>query len=364
MKLKIKLLIIFLVIIGMAGIFYNPHTHAQTWKFAVISDTHDNDKAYTTTGVTPYLEPIIHDIAEEKPDMVFETGDLIVGALTQPTSPVYKKYDVQYAALLKTMEPLKKANIPLYVIRGNHDYGAANEEPELEKVYSKIFASQMPQNGPADAKSLSYSFVHNKVKFIMLDQYVNATNKDVTLPMNWLQTELENSQGVEHIFVMGHSPAYSPTNEKKRHFNLYDQPALRDQFWDLLVKNNVTAYICGHKHIYFRGNVRGVEQMSAGNLGSALSYTPENADKNLTDLFPTNPVPAENNRPGYIIFTVDSKNNTVTANEYCLDANNNKYLYDTYQFTFQRNKPTALSPITTSNVISNGPNNVCIFYFR
>ncbi|MBU2703550.1 putative phosphodiesterase [Sporomusaceae bacterium BoRhaA] len=330
---KMKLFIIpMIILLGMTGMLNI--THAQTWKFAVISDTHDNDKTHTTTGVTPYLAPIINDIVEEKPDMVMETGDLIVGALTEPTSPVYKKYAVQYAAFQKAVEPLKNANVPLFVIRGNHDYGAANEEADLQKVYLEKFANRMPQNGPADAKGLSYSFVHNKVKFIMVDQYVHATNKDATLPMDWLKTELENKQGVDHIFVMGHSPAYSPTNEKKRHFNLYDQPALRDQFWDLLVKNNVTAYISGHKHVYFRGNVKGVEQIGAGNLGSALSYNPETADKNLTNLFPTTSVSREDNRPGYIIFTVDSDKNTITANEYCLDTDNNKYLYDTYQFTF------------------------------
>lgn len=331
-SMKIKVIIMAIVTIwSMTGMFHI--SHAQTWKFAVISDTHDNDKANTSTGVTPYLAPIIHYIAEEKPDMVLATGDLITGALTEPTSPVFKKYDVQYAAFLKAVEPLKQANIPLYVIRGNHDYGEDNGDEDLQTVYTQTFANQMPQNGPVDAKGLSYSFVHKNIKFIMVDQYVNATNKEPTLPMDWLKAELESNKA-DHLFVLGHSPAYALTNEKKHHFNLYDQRALRDDFWQLLIDNKVTAYICGHKHVYARGNVHGVEQICVGNLGSALSYNPDQVDKSITDLFPTNSIAAKDNRPGYIIFTVDSKKKTITANEYCLDANNGKYLYDTYQFTF------------------------------
>ena len=330
---KINLFILPIVIILSMMVMINI-TYAQTWKFAVISDTHDADKDNTATGVTAYLSPIIKFIIEEKPDMVLETGDLITGTLTKPTSPVYTKYEDQYAAFQKLVEPLNKANIPLFVIRGNHDYGKKNGDLDIQQAYQAAFAHNMPQNGPEDEKGLSYSFVHKKIKFIMVDQYINASYDNITLPLDWLEKELENKQNAEHVFVFGHSPAYSPADEKRRHFNLYDQPDLRDQFWGMLVKNNVTAYICGHKHIYFRGNVNGVEQICAGNLGDAMGYNSDKVDNNLADVFPEKSVAVTDNRPGYIIFTVDTNKNTITANEYCLDANSNKYLYDTYQFNF------------------------------
>jgi len=332
-KLRGIIIIPILILLAVTALFYNTAS-SQTWKFAVISDTHDDDKDHTATGVTPYLAPIIHCIVEEKPDMVFETGDLIVGALTSQASPVYKKYDVQYENYQQAVKPLKEANIPLFVIRGNHDYGEAEGDADLAKAYKETFAEQMPQNGPADAKGLTYSVTHKKIKFIMLDQYVQTQNRSVSLPMDWLKAELENQQGIDHVFVMGHSPAYAPNKEERVHFNLYDQPVLRDQFWNLLADHHVTAYICGHKHVYFRGNVRGVEQIDTGNLGSALNYKPKNVDKTLMDIFPATDVTVKKNRPGYVIFTVDSAKKTITANEYSLDENNNKYLYDTYQFTF------------------------------
>jgi len=307
--------------------------YAQTWKFAMISDTHDNDMLNTKTGVTSYLPPIINYIIAEHPDFVLQTGDLITGALTQKSSPVCGKDDAQYAYYNQATAPLVRGNIPVYVIRGNHDYGYRNEDPVVTKAYLDTSARAMPQNGPPNEKGLSYSFVHKKIKFIMLDQYVNSSNGTVTLPMDWLKNELSIKQGAENIFVMGHSPAYSPDNTASNNggqYNLFDQPTLRDQFWKLLTDNHVTAYVSGHEHLYFRGQVNGLPQLVIGNLGSIMSYNPATVDSRMTNVFPTTPVPSAQGRPGYIIFTVDDSKKSITANEYLLDANNHKYLYDTY----------------------------------
>jgi len=306
---------------------------AKTWKFAMISDTHDNDMLHTQTGVTAYLPPIISYIVAEHPDFVLQTGDLITGAQTLITSPAYKKFDMQYADFKQVTAPLVQANIPLFVIRGNHDYGLHNGDQALAQAYTANIANGMPQNGPPDAKGLSYSFIHNKIKFIMIDQFVNAANGIVTLPMDWITNELRNSQGAEHIFVMGHSPVFTPdttASNKVAQFNLFDQATLQNQFWQLLTDNHVTAYVSGHEHLYFRGQANGIPQIVIGNLGCISSYNPANVDSRLTNVFPTSPVPNTQGRPGYIIFTVGGSKNSITATEYWLDQNNDKYVYDTY----------------------------------
>lgn len=311
-----------------------PHpASAQTWTFAMISDTHDSDMVHTKTGVTAYLTPIISYIVEEHPDFVLQTGDLITGAQTLPTSSAYKKYDMQYANYKQVTAPLVRANIPLFVVRGNHDYGLHNEDSELTKAYMADIAGAMPQNGPPDSKGLSYSFVHKKTKFIMIDQYVNTSSGIVTLPMDWIKNELENSQGADNIFVMGHSPAFTPdttASSKIAQFNLFDQSTLRDQFWQLLVDHHVTAYVSGHEHLYFRSQESGVPQIVIGDLGIISSYNPATVDSRLTNVFPTTPVPQSEGRPGYSIFTVVDSQNSITATEYWLDQNNDKYVYDTY----------------------------------
>ncbi len=306
---------------------------ASVWKFAMISDTHDANMQSTQTGVTAYLPPIISYIVNEHPDFVLQTGDLITGAQTLPTSPAYKQFDMQYATYKKVTAPLAQANIPLYVIRGNHDFGLHNGEPALAQAYMADIAITMPQNGPPAAKGLSYSFMHNNAKFIMIDQFVNTASGIVTLPMDWIKSELQNNQGAHHIFVMGHSPVYSPdttSSSKVAQFNLFDQPSLQSQFWQLLTDNHVTAYISGHEHLYFRGRVNGIPQIVIGDLGCVSNYNPATVDSRLTNVFPTTAVPSTQDRPGYIIFTVDDGKHSITATEYWLDQTNNKYVYDTF----------------------------------
>ena len=306
---------------------------ASVWKFAMISDTHDADMQHTQTGVTAYLPPIISYIVAEHPDFVLQTGDLITGAQTLPTSPAYKKFDMQYTNYKNVTAPLAQANIPLYVIRGNHDFGLHDGEQALSQAYLAAIAGAMPQNGPPAAKGLSYSFIHNNAKFIMLDQFVNTSSGIVTLPMDWIKAELQNKQGARHIFVMGHSPVFSPdttASSKIAQFNLFDQSSLQSQFWQLLIDNHVTAYISGHEHLYFRGQANGIPQIVIGNLGCISSYTPTTVDSRLTNVFPTTPVPNTQGRPGYIVFTVDNGKNSITATEYWLDQNNKKYVYDSF----------------------------------
>jgi predicted phosphodiesterase len=309
---------------------------SHIWKFAMISDTHDADMQHTTTGVTAYLPPIINYIVAERPDFVLQTGDLITGAQTMPTSSAYKKFDVQYANYKQVTAPLAQANIPLYVVRGNHDFGLYNGEQALSQAYMADIAVAMPQNGPPAAKGLSYSFIHNNAKFIMIDQFVNTSSGIVTLPMDWIKSELQNNQGARHIFVMGHSPVYTPdttASSKMAQYNLFDQSSLQSQFWQLLTDNHATAYISGHEHLYFRGRANGIPQIVIGNLGCISSYNPATVDSRLTNVFPTTPVPNTQGRPGYMILTVDDGKNSITATEYCLDQNNNKYVYDAFVLT-------------------------------
>lgn len=167
----------------------------------------------------------------------------------------------------------------------------------------------------------------------MIDQFVNTSNGIVTLPMDWIKSELQNNQGARQIFVMGHSPVYSPdttASSKIAQFNLFDQSSLQSQFWQLLIDNHVTAYISGHEHLYFRGRANGLPQIVIGNLGCISSYNPATVDSRLTNVFPTTPVPNTQGRPGYIIFTVDDGKHLITATEYWLDQNNKKYIYDAF----------------------------------
>ena len=55
-------------------------------------------------------------------------------------------------------------------------------------------------------------------------------------------------------------------------------PEARDAFWETLQKNNVTAYICSHQHLYNSSKHGGVWQIISGGAGAPLK-------KNYDDAF-------------------------------------------------------------------------------
>ncbi|MEI6285262.1 MAG: metallophosphoesterase [Bacillota bacterium] len=314
------LAVVVLVVISLATM---PQCDAKSWSFALISDTHDCEKVNTLTGVTPALPPILRFIVSQKPDFVIETGDLITGVLTKSTSPVYEKYSKQYANYMATVAILAENNIPLYVIRGNHDYGKDNRDPNCYYAYMNIVANKMPLTGPEAEKGLTYSFVHNGAKFILADQFVNGKDRMPTLNIDWIKTEVNSGKNEKYLFVFGHSPMYTPDDmESKHHWNMFQQQSLRDELWKTLVNaGNVVAYISGHKHLYCRGVVEGIPQLVIGDLGTLESFNPKDADKIITDLSPQASVASADNHPGCMIITIND-NNTITAAEYWLYGNN------------------------------------------
>jgi hypothetical protein len=187
---------------------------------------------------------------------------------------------------------------------------------EAESAVARLFSLIYPGDFTSAYLALAYGIDPTPVKAI-----------------DRLKNELQNKQGAEHVFVMGHSPAFTPdttASTKIAQFNLFDQISLRDQFWKLLTDNHVTAYVSGHEHLYFRGKVAGLPQIVIGNLGCNSSYNPATVDSRMTSVFPTVPVPQAACRPGYSIFTVDGSKNSIAATVYWLDDKNNKYVYDTY----------------------------------
>jgi predicted MPP superfamily phosphohydrolase len=92
-----------------------------SWRFAVVSDT-QADRSEKNKGLCinePLLCAIAADIAREKPDFIFVSGDLVNGWFKNSGID----YATQYSAWKRAMAPVYKAGIKVYTIRGNHDDG-------------------------------------------------------------------------------------------------------------------------------------------------------------------------------------------------------------------------------------------------
>ena len=148
-----------------------------------------------------------------------------------------------------------------YPVVGNHEA----ETPE-DMTWLRAFNPggdsllNVVNTGPLNGVETSFSFDYGDSHFTVINEYYDeegdtATVGDVPDALyNWLDADLDaNTKPI--VFVIGHEPAYpQPDAESGRARHMDDSlnqfETNRDRFWQLLVANGVTAYICGHTHNY------------------------------------------------------------------------------------------------------------------
>lgn len=162
-----------------------------------------------------------------------------------------------------------------YPVAGNHE-----TETPADMTWLRAFnpgGDALPNvvnPGPAGGVETSYSFDYGDVHFTVINEYYDedgdtATVGDVPDALyDWLAADLD-ATAKPIKFVVGHEPAYPrPDAESGRERHMDDSlnmfPANRDRFWQLLVDQGVTAYICGHTHNYSTFLTGGVWQIDVG----------------------------------------------------------------------------------------------------
>ncbi len=193
----------------------------QVWKFLVYGDSRGTSAGDPVN--TNVLKEIVVATTNEKPAFVLFVGDL-----------VYSGSAATFAVWTNIMAPVYRAGIPVYPILGNHDSGGAS-------IFTNIFSSTLPHNGPAGEVCRTYYFVYSNSLVIGLDNYVTAHRVNQT----WLDGVLASNY-MPHVFVFGHEPAF-----KMSHTDcLDDYPADRDNFWNSISNAGARMYFCGHDHFY------------------------------------------------------------------------------------------------------------------
>lgn len=291
----------------------------KPWTFVVMGDTRDK-VVNTATGISPDLPKLAAAIAAENPDFVLHTGDLTNGYYTSPSSPVHGKYREMFRNWKAAVRPIYDYTTGkgsfIYLVRGNHEDGKYDTEPELAKAYEDEFAGLMPQNGPAHEKGLTYMVTHKGVRVFALDGYHETKLKVIRGYVNqgWLNGQLEKELAL-FTFAFTHTPAYRVGDYHESPFpNLYSHPEKRDELWNSLKRSGTVAYFCGHIHFYCRGTINGIEQLVVGNGGAdTVSYNPGLVDPLVKLHYPASAVAAAQIETGYLLMTVDEQAGTVTG---------------------------------------------------
>jgi predicted phosphodiesterase len=216
-------------------------TLAEDIRFAVIADHRNN-----FTG----LEKALDFIDSQNVDFIIVPGDF------DPTDNSYVNY---YSVHGYTVGPEHLSNNQeIYFVLGNHD-----GPPSGEAYFQNNIAPHYPANGPGSAPAGTlFSFDRGDSHFVVTNQYWNYSSGGYTPEqLDWIAQDLAASQKPIK-FVIGHEPAFP----QFRHVgdSLDIDPQMRDDFWQILSDNNVTAYLCGHTHYIYSDLVDGVYQLDAG----------------------------------------------------------------------------------------------------
>jgi len=231
---------------------------AERWRFIMTCDSRGD----VVSGVNEQiLSEIAHETVRQDVDFIIYPGDLVYGARLKPSH-----FESNLWRWIQAMRPVYDAGIPVYVCRGNHEVGdmwdaEPNQLPNPKDNYSlrwlhvfgnpELSDQKLPDNGPANARHMSYSVAHKNALVIAVDQYGGIKHKLAhQVDQAWLDSQLKSNTR-PHVFVFGHEPAFRLVHPDC----LDDYPAQRDRFWYSLQSAGVRMYFCGHDHFYNHARV-------------------------------------------------------------------------------------------------------------
>ncbi len=262
---------------------------SQKWKFMVFGDTRGTGSSDQVN--TNALAELARETTNQHPAFLLVPGDL-----------VYSGSLAAFQGWSNIMAPVYQAGIPVYPVRGNHDIATPG-------AYGSFFGPNLPQNGPASERGLTYAVFYSNALVLAMDNYVAAHQVNT----NWLVAVLQTNPCL-HVFAMAHEPAF-----KANHTDcLDDVPAARDAFWRLLGNAACRAYFCGHDHFYDHTRLDDqdgdasddVHQFIVGTGGAPFS-TGATYDGVNDGWIPTR-VLHEDNLYGYVMVEIDGYSATLT----------------------------------------------------
>ena len=280
-------------------------------RFAVLCDSR-NSMEYAkcsdnNSGVSPTLGIVVEDILDKHRaaavNLMLFPGDMMSGYFKRDASSVAECNRQSLTRWKEILRPATDAGIALRVTAGNHEVlgfkpSLANvrcgknrpytPEPANFAAFKEVLGDALEGNpGPASDMGLTYSFDLDDCHFVLLTAYTMYQNNSFSNEtIKWLQDDLEKAKEAgKKIFVASHPPAFPggghmwdslPFYDPKYDCDGYDgrfgidHRTERDRFWNILKKNGVIAYFCGHEHNIQVQQVEGVWHVVSGGLTPKL----------------------------------------------------------------------------------------------
>jgi 3',5'-cyclic AMP phosphodiesterase CpdA len=183
------------------------------------------------------LNQAVKQINEMEVDFVIFCGDL-----------VHHASDSSFADFLQISAQLE---VPYYVVPGNHDVGLVPDDTTLSG-YRVLFGDDY------------YTFDHKGTTFVFTNTQLWKSDIGEASDMHdkWFRSTLENVKNKNRVVVVGHYPLFIKTPGEEEIYSNLPQ-GLRVEILDLFEKNNVAAYLTGHRHEFIQHNYQGIQLVTA-----------------------------------------------------------------------------------------------------
>ncbi|QCI97854.1 metallophosphoesterase family protein [Agrobacterium larrymoorei] len=201
-----------------------------------------------------------------QPEFILFPGDEIIGLTPDPSA-----LREQWKHWLNVeMAWLDRQNIPMWHTTGNHT--------AYDKMSEDIFREvlKLPHNGPADQKGLSYWVRRDDLLLVFIHTLWTGLGGEGHVETEWLQATLRQHSDARYKIVLGHHPVF-PVNGFSGSYQREIGHEYTDEFWNILVKEKVLAYVCSHILAYDVQVHKGVLQICTAGAGTAHRM-PENVE--------------------------------------------------------------------------------------
>ncbi len=257
----------------------NKSLNNDEWTFVSMPDFLNVDCDYPQDGWEDAISYILKSVKNENPDFLTVAGDMVMGEWDDPDwndkDTISKYADRYYSAWIKRM---KDHGLKFYTTIGDHEIGdnpwRSQKRLEAVKHYKEAFSEHfnMPNNGPEHMKGTAYWWKHKNVLFISVDVFEKGKSRQGFIKagvtgdqLNWLTKVLEENSDVNHKIVIGHTPILGPVR-KWSSSGLMIKQGRDSEFWQIMKKHNVDAYLCGEVHAITCTERDGIMQIAHGGL--------------------------------------------------------------------------------------------------
>lgn len=203
----------------------------------------------------------VNDVVQRlhpRPEFILFPGDEIIG-LTADADALRAQWRHWLDA---EMGWLDRDAVPLWHTTGNHTTYSAMSEAVFREVL------QLPRNGAPGQDGLSYWIRRGDLLLVFVHTLWSGLGGEGHVETDWLEATLAQHRDARHKLVLGHHPVY-PVNGYSGSYSREIGHEYRDRFWDILVRADVTAYVCSHILAFDVQVHRGVLQLCTAGAGTA-----------------------------------------------------------------------------------------------